>query len=102
MTIYVNCKNSEGSGNYRKFLKSQQKNILLIFMGFTENNKGARKRFIFLIYPLKQRRITHKEHWYEEDCQQRYETIPPITPIPTAFCAPLPAPLLIAWVIRRK
>ena len=34
MTIYVNCKNSEGSGNYRKF-------ILLIFMGFTENKKGA-------------------------------------------------------------
>lgn len=40
MTIYVNCKNSEGSGNYRKFLKSE-KNILLIFMGFTENKKGA-------------------------------------------------------------
>lgn len=44
MTNYVNCKNSEGSGNYRKLLKSEQKNILLIFMGFTENNKGTRKR----------------------------------------------------------
>ena len=44
MTNYVNCKNSEGSGNYRKFLKSEWKNILLIFMGFTENNKGTRKR----------------------------------------------------------
>ncbi|MXF13745.1 hypothetical protein FQ010_22885, partial [Escherichia coli] len=43
MTNYVNCKNSEGSGNYRKFLKSEWKNILLIFMGFTENNKGTRK-----------------------------------------------------------
>ncbi|STL84253.1 putative carnitine operon oxidoreductase [Escherichia coli] len=42
MTNYVNCKNSEGSGNYRKLLKSEQKNILLIFMGFTENNKGTR------------------------------------------------------------
>lgn len=31
MTNYVNCKNSEGSGNYRKLLKSEQKNILLIF-----------------------------------------------------------------------
>lgn len=41
MTIYVNCKNSEGSGNYRKFLKSEKKNILLIFMGFTENKKGV-------------------------------------------------------------
>ncbi|CAD6180511.1 putative carnitine operon oxidoreductase [Escherichia coli] len=27
MTNYVNCKNSEGSGNYRKLLKSEQKNI---------------------------------------------------------------------------
>ncbi|MGT5804585.1 hypothetical protein ACRWX8_24370, partial [Escherichia coli] len=44
MTNYVNCKNSEGSGNYRKLLKSEQKNILLIFMGFTGNNKGTRKR----------------------------------------------------------
>ena len=41
MTIYVNCKNSEGSGNYRKLLKCEKKNILLIFMGFTENKKGA-------------------------------------------------------------
>ena len=44
MTNYVNCKSSEGSGNYRKLLKSEQKNILLIFMGFTGNNKGTRKR----------------------------------------------------------
>ncbi len=29
-------------------------------MGFTENNKGTRKRLYFQIYPLKQRRITTK------------------------------------------
>ncbi len=48
MTNYVNCKSSEGSGNYRKLLKSEQKNILLIFMGFTGNNKGTRKRLVML------------------------------------------------------
>ncbi len=31
MTNYVNCKNSEGSGNYRKLLKSEQKNICLLY-----------------------------------------------------------------------
>lgn len=89
MTNYVNCKNSEGSGNYRKLLKSEQKNILLIFMGFTGNNKGTRKRLYVSDLSFKATADHHKEHRYEEDCQQRCETIPPITPIPTAFCAPL-------------
>ena len=33
MTNYVNCKNSEGSGNYRKFLKSEgnDSNLLIVF-----------------------------------------------------------------------
>ncbi len=90
MTNYVNCKNSEGSGNYRKFLKSEWKNILLIFMGFTENNKDAESAFMFLIYPLKQRRITTKNTGTKKIASNVAETIPPITPIPTAFCAPLP------------
>ena len=71
MTIYVNCKNSEGSGNYRKFLKSEQKNILLIFMGFTENKKGTRKRLYVSDLSFKATADHHKEHRYEEDCQQR-------------------------------
>ena len=71
MTIYVNCKNSEGSGNYRKFLKSEWKNILLIFMGFTENNKGTRKRLYVSDLSFKATADHHKEHWHEEDCQQR-------------------------------
>ena len=71
MTIYVNCKNSEGSGNYRKFLKSEWKNILLIFMGFTENNKGTRKCLYVSDLSFKATADHHKEHWHEEDCQQR-------------------------------
>ncbi len=71
MTNYVNCKNSEGSGNYRKLLKSEQKNILLIFMGFTENNKGTRKRLYVSDLSFKATADHHKEHRYEEDCQQR-------------------------------
>ena len=71
MTNYVNCKNSEGSGNYRKLLKSEQKNILLIFMGFTGNNKGTRKRLYVSDLSFKATADQHKEHWYEEDCQQR-------------------------------
>lgn len=71
MTIYVNCKNSEGSGNYRKFLKSEKKNILLIFMGFTENKKGTRKRLYVSDLSFKASTDHHKEHWHEEDCQQR-------------------------------
>lgn len=71
MTIYVNCKNSEGSGNYRKFLKSEWKNILLIFMGFTENNKGTRKCLYVSDLSFKASTDHHKEHWHEEDCQQR-------------------------------
>ena len=71
MTNYVNCKNSEGSGNYGKFLKSEWKNILLIFMGFTENNKGTRKRLYVSDLSFKASTDHHKEHWHEEDCQQR-------------------------------
>ncbi|GDN29004.1 hypothetical protein BvCmsKSP064_03229 [Escherichia coli] len=71
MTNYVNCKNSEGSGNYRKFLKSEWKNILLIFMGFTENNKGTRKCLYVSDLSFKATADHHKEHRYEEDCQQR-------------------------------
>ena len=71
MTIYVNCKNSEGCGNYRKFLKSEKKNILLIFMGFTENKKGAWKRLYVSDLSFKASTDHRKEHRYEEDCQQR-------------------------------
>lgn len=71
MTNYVNCKNSEGSGNYRKFLKSEKKNILLIFMGFTENNKGTRKCLYVSDLSFKATADHHKEHRHEEDCQQR-------------------------------
>ena len=76
MTIYVNCKNSEGSGNYRKFLKSEKKNILLIFMGFTENNKGTRKCLYVSDLSFKATADHHKEHWHEEDCQQRCRNHP--------------------------
>lgn len=69
MTNYVNCKNSEGSGNYRKFLKSEWKNILLIFI--TENNKGTRKCLYVSDLSFKATADHHKEHRYEEDCQQR-------------------------------
>ena len=62
MTNYVNCKNSEGSGNYRKFLKSEKKNILLIFMGFTENNKGTRKCLYVSDLSFKATADHHKEH----------------------------------------
>ena len=62
MTNYVNCKNSEGSGNYRKLLKSEQKNILLIFMGFTGNNKGTRKRLYVSDLSFKATADHHKEH----------------------------------------
>ena len=71
MTNYVNCKNSEGSGNYRKFLKSEKKNILLIFMGFTENNKGTRKCLYVSDLSFKATADHHKEHRHEEDCQHR-------------------------------
>ena len=71
MTNYVNCKNSEGSGNYRKFLKSEKKNILLIFMGFTENNKGTRKRLYVSDLSFKATADHHKEHRHEEDRQDR-------------------------------
>ncbi len=37
----------------------------------------------------------HKEHRHEEDRGIVAVTIPPITPVPTAFCAPEPAPELI-------
>ena len=67
MTNYVNCKNSEGSGNYRKFLKSEWKNILLIFMGFTENNKGTRKCLYVSDLSFKATADHHKEHRYEEE-----------------------------------
>lgn len=76
MTIYVNRKNSEGSGNYRKFLKSEQKNILLIFMGFTENKKGTRKRLYVSDLSFKATADHHKEHRHEEDCQQRCRNHP--------------------------
>lgn len=76
MTNYVNCKNSEGSGNYRKFLKSEKKNILLIFMGFTENNKGTRKCLYVSDLSFKATADHHKEHWHEEDCQQRCRNHP--------------------------
>ena len=69
MTNYVNCKISVGSGNYRKLLKSEQKNILLIFMGFTENNKGTRKRLYVSDLSFKATADHHKEHRYEEDSQ---------------------------------
>ncbi len=71
MTNYVNCKNSEGSGNYRKFLKSEKKNILLIFMGFTENNKGTRKCLYVSDLSFKAAANHHKEYRNEEDCQYR-------------------------------
>ena len=71
MTNYVNCKNSEGSGNYRKFLKSEKKNILLIFMGFTENNKGTRKCLYVSDLSFKATADHHKEHRHEEDRQDR-------------------------------
>ena len=71
MTNYVNCKNSEGSGNYRKFLKSEWKNILLIFMGFTENNKGTRKCLYVSDLSFKATADHHKEHRHEEDRQDR-------------------------------
>lgn len=96
MTNYVNCKSSEGSGNYRKLLKSEQKNILLILWVSLEIIKAPESAFMFLIYPLKQRRITTKNTGTKKIASNVAETIPPITPIPTAFCAPLPAPLLIA------
>ncbi len=90
MTNYVNCKNSEGSGNYRKLLKSEQKNILLIFMGFTENNKGTRKRLYVSDLSFKATADHHKEQLSMKKIASNVaETIPPITPIPTAFCAPL-------------
>ena len=76
MTIYVTCKNSEGSGNYRKFLKSEKKNILLIFMGFTENNKGTRKCLYVSDLSFKATADHHKEHRHEEDCQQRCRNHP--------------------------
>ena len=76
MTIYVNCKNSEGSGNYRKFLKSEKKNILLIFMGFTENNKGTRKCLYVSDLSFKATADHHKEYRHEEDCQQRCRNHP--------------------------
>lgn len=76
MTNYVNCKNSEGSGNYRKFLKSEKKNILLIFMGFTENNKGTRKCLYVSDLSFKATADHHKEHRHEEDCQQRCRNHP--------------------------
>lgn len=76
MTIYVNRKNSEGSGNYRKFLKSEKKNILLIFMGFTENNKGTRKCLYVSDLSFKATADHHKEHRHEEDCQQRCRNHP--------------------------
>lgn len=47
MTNYVNCKNSEGSMGYGKLLKSEWKIILLIFMVFSRNNKGALKRLYY-------------------------------------------------------
>ena len=62
MTNYVNCKNSEGIGNYRKLLKSEQKNILLIFMGFTGNNKGTRKRLYVSDLSFKATADHHKDH----------------------------------------
>ena len=76
MTNYVNCKNSEGSGNYRQFLKSEKKKILLIFMGFTENNKGTRKCLYVSDLSFKATADHHKEHRHEEDCQQRCRNHP--------------------------
>jgi hypothetical protein len=37
----------------------------------------------------------HKEDGHEENRQKRCGKHSPITPVPTAFCAPLPAPVLI-------
>ncbi len=37
----------------------------------------------------------HKENGHEEDSQKRCGKHAPMTPVPTAFCAPLPAPWLI-------
>ncbi len=70
MTNYVNCKNSEGNMGYEKFLKSEQKFILLIFMVFTKNNKGARKRLYVSDLPFKATADHDKEHRYEENSQQ--------------------------------
>ncbi len=83
MTNYVNCKNSEGSGNYRKLLKSEQKNILLIFMGFTENNKGTRKRLYVSDLSFKATADHHKEHRYEEELPSN---VRPFRPYPDTHC----------------
>ncbi len=70
MTNYVNCKNSEGSMGYGKLLKSEWKIILLIFMVFSRNNKGARKRLYVSDLSFKATADHDKEHRYEENRQQ--------------------------------
>ena len=51
-------------------------------MGFTGIIKAPESAFMFLIYPLKQRRITTKNTGTKKIASNVAETIPPITPIP--------------------
>ncbi|XPE62444.1 hypothetical protein ACNKHT_21360 [Shigella flexneri] len=85
MTNYVNCKNSEGTGVVRKLLKSEQKNILLIFMGFTGNNKGTQSTYVSNYTFKATARITKRTRY--EELPATLQNHPSHYPIPTALCA---------------
>lgn len=51
-----------------------------ISINFTNSlRKRPESAFMFLIYPLKHRRINGKEHWHQEDYSNVAETIHPDT-----------------------